>query len=205
MSMTTPNAPQLCQRLQTRTSRIVVVDVFTGLHQGALMFDRDIGPHPNAIGGQFMCDKYFPVITSILNGVIPNSAPLLPPWPGPPGYILCSFTEGGWSVNFPTPVNVAYGTSGHYYFFSNVSGNYSFNNGLGDPDPGAEKFGYVQQNGPTFTSSTRVSNHQVQMQLTGVTNESYTLQVATNLAALNEEGSVLGTNGNSPPNGYPVG
>jgi lysophospholipase L1-like esterase len=195
--------PQLCQRLQTPKSHIVVADVFDGFIEDT-MFDGDTGPHPNALGGQFMCNVYYPIITSILNGVIPSCAPLEPPWPGPPGYVLCSFTEGGYVVNFPTPVDIAYCANGSYFYVSNVTGNFSFNNDLGDPDPGFEKFGYAKQGGPTFTSATWLPANEVQLRLAGVPNQSYTLQICTNVQSLGLQSSTLGTNSNVPPSAFPL-
>jgi len=200
--------PQICQRLQTPTSHIVVADVFSGFNE-LVYFEGGAGPHPGAAGGQFMCDVYFPIITSILNGHIPANPPLPPPWPGPPGYTLCSFANNGaYVVNFPTPVNVAYGANGHFYYASNVVGNYEFNNNVGDPAPSFEKFGYVQQATPKFTSAKTLSQNQVQVRLTGVTNQTYTLQVCTNLMSLNLKSSTLGAfpaaYDNIPTNTFPV-
>ena len=198
--------PQLCQRLQTRTSHVIDVDVFSGFVENT-MFDGSTGPHPNAVGGQFMCDVYFPIVTSLLNGIIPPRAPLPPPWPGPPGYIVCAFTssETAYQVNFPyTPIKIAWGANGHYSFFTNTTGSQVFTDGLGDPDPGFEKFGYVQQVGPSFTSASTLSKNQTQLHFTGVTNQTYTLQVCTNLKSFNATGSTLGTNANVPPSTFPI-
>ena len=146
--------PTINSNLSTSTSHVVNADVFDNFSCAAY-FDGGVGPHPNAAGGQFMANVYFPIITSIMNGVIPTRPPLPPPFPAPSGYVLCSFANNGaFVVNFPTSTSVAWGVppqyggqptnangtytgvpggNGVYYYFSNVVGNFEFNNSLGDP------------------------------------------------------------------------
>ena len=101
--------PQLNSNLTTSTSHVVNADVFDNFSCNAY-FDGGTGPHPNAAGGQFMANVYYPLITSIMNGVIPTRQPLPPTFPGPSGYVLCSFANNGaFTVNFPHATNVAYG------------------------------------------------------------------------------------------------
>jgi hypothetical protein len=63
------------------------------------------------------------------------------------GYIMpytqCSGENG--SVNFTTPVDIAYGASGHYVFRHAVTGTITFNNAtFGDPISGTAKGGYYR-------------------------------------------------------------
>ena len=155
--------PTINSNMSTATSKVVTADVFDNFDCN-VYFDGGPGPHPNAAGGQFMCDVYYPIVTSILNGVIPTRPPLPPAFPGPSGYVLCSFANNGaFVVNFPTTTTIAWGVppqygggptningtytgtpggNGVYDYVSNVHGSYEFNNNIGDPDPGLEKFGY---------------------------------------------------------------
>lgn len=65
----------------------------------------------------------------------------------PAGYIRCA-TEGD-VVNFPHPVDVAYGADGSYYFEENVTGNVTFDDArFGDPSPGSTKSGYYRPSYP---------------------------------------------------------
>jgi hypothetical protein len=228
--------PQLNSNLTTSTSHVVNADVFDNFSCNAY-FDGGTGPHPNAAGGQFMANVYYPIISSIMNGTIPTRPPLPPAFPGPSGYVLCSFANNGaFTVNFPHATNVAYGdptlyggpptnvngtyigTPGgqnNYIFVTNVSGNYQFNNNIGDPDPGEEKFGYVLAPGigipgipgtggggadfspvmPAFKPTVQATltpaivppsaRNQFSVQVTAVANQSYTLQMCTDLTSPN--------------------
>lgn len=63
--------------------------------------------------------------------------------PGPAGWTWCAY-EGG-TVNFSTPVDVAYGINNTCFCQYNVSGNFLFANsswGGADPDPGVSKSGF---------------------------------------------------------------
>ncbi len=65
----------------------------------------------------------------------------------PVGYIFVA-TENT-SANFSTPVDVAYGASGQYFYRSSVSGTVYFDNGsFGDPFPGVTKSGYFKPRYP---------------------------------------------------------
>lgn len=65
----------------------------------------------------------------------------------PVGYILTAVENT--SVNFPTPVDVAYGAGGNYFYRSSVTGNVMFDNGsFGDPAPGFTKSGYYKPRYP---------------------------------------------------------
>jgi hypothetical protein len=65
----------------------------------------------------------------------------------PPGFLNCA-TEGE-TVTFDSPVDVAYGKGGQYYFQQAVSGDVTFNNArFGDPQVGALKDGYFRPSYP---------------------------------------------------------
>jgi hypothetical protein len=65
----------------------------------------------------------------------------------PPGFIRCA-TEGE-TVNFPYPVDVAYGRNGAFYYESGVSGNVAFTNArFGDPLVGTLKYGFYRPSYP---------------------------------------------------------
>ncbi|MES2980793.1 MAG: hypothetical protein V4727_00640 [Verrucomicrobiota bacterium] len=65
----------------------------------------------------------------------------------PVGYIFVANENA--SANFPTPVDVAYGASGSYFFRESVSGTVMFDNGsFGDPFVGAAKSGYFKPRYP---------------------------------------------------------
>lgn len=61
----------------------------------------------------------------------------------PVGYLAVA--EEGESADFETPVDVAYGAGGEYFYRTNVSGNVIFNDAnFGDPIPGTPKKGYFK-------------------------------------------------------------
>lgn len=65
----------------------------------------------------------------------------------PVGYIFAAIENT--SVNFPTPVDVAYGTNGSYFYRASVSGDVMFDNGsFGDPMVGSLKSGYFKPRYP---------------------------------------------------------
>jgi len=65
----------------------------------------------------------------------------------PAGYIFCALEDE--TVNFPTPVDVAYGENGNYYIQEGVSGDVDFTNArFGDPEVGALKSGYYRPSYP---------------------------------------------------------
>lgn len=65
----------------------------------------------------------------------------------PVGYILAASENA--SAYFPTPVDVAYGANGSYFYRASVSGNVMFDNGsFGDPIVGTSKFGYFKPRYP---------------------------------------------------------
>ncbi|MCH7229117.1 hypothetical protein [Haloferula sp. A504] len=68
----------------------------------------------------------------------------------PPGYIYCA--NENQTVNFPHPVDVAYGKNGSYYFQEGVSGSITFDNArFGDPLVGTFKAGYYRPSLPFRT------------------------------------------------------
>lgn len=71
---------------------------------------------------------------------------------GPAGYQWCS--GEGKTVNFSTPVNVAFGANGAYKYKQNVTGDITFNSDAfgGDPIEGVHKYGYCQPVGGSATS-----------------------------------------------------
>src|SRR5262249_18489316 len=81
---------------------------------------------------------------------------------------------------------------------------FTFNNNIGDPAPGYEKFGFVQVTQPTLSKMTTLPQNQVQLQYTGTTNQTYTLQVTTDLTGFGRIPTDLATNNDNPPNGFPV-
>jgi len=65
----------------------------------------------------------------------------------PPGYIRCAVENE--TVNFPYPVDVAYGLNGSFYYESAVSGDVTFDNArFGDPYVGSLKSGYYRPSYP---------------------------------------------------------
>lgn len=65
----------------------------------------------------------------------------------PVGYVLSTGENS--SANFPTPVDVAYGANGQYYYRAGVSGTVIFNNAsFGDPIVGTYKYGYYKPQYP---------------------------------------------------------
>jgi hypothetical protein len=65
----------------------------------------------------------------------------------PVGYILAAAENT--SAYFPTPVDVAYGANGSYFYRSSVSGTVFFDNGsFGDPIVGTFKYGYFKPRYP---------------------------------------------------------
>ena len=65
----------------------------------------------------------------------------------PAGYIRCAVE--GETVNFPYPVDVAYGRDGSFYYESAASGDVQFTNArFGDPLVGSLKFGYYRPSYP---------------------------------------------------------
>ncbi len=65
----------------------------------------------------------------------------------PVGYIFAAAENT--SANFPTPVDVAYGADGSYFFRASVSGSVMFDNGsFGDPLPSSTKSGYFKPRYP---------------------------------------------------------
>ncbi|MGB6222685.1 hypothetical protein [Haloferula sp.] len=65
----------------------------------------------------------------------------------PTGYVFCALEDE--TVNFPYPVDVAYGKNGQYAFQLGVSGNVSFSNArFGDPNVGVLKSGYFRPSYP---------------------------------------------------------
>ncbi|BCX49099.1 hypothetical protein HAHE_30070 [Haloferula helveola] len=65
----------------------------------------------------------------------------------PPGYIYCCDEDE--MVNFPYPVDVAYGKNGSYYYEEAVVGDITFNNArFGDPLVGTFKAGYFKPSFP---------------------------------------------------------
>ncbi len=74
---------------------------------------------------------------------------------GPEGYQWCS--GEGRTVNFSTPVNVAFGANGKYNYKENVTGNITFDgNTFGDPIEGVHKYGYCQPAGGATASKVYV-------------------------------------------------
>ena len=68
----------------------------------------------------------------------------------PPGYIYCASEDE--TVDFPHPVDVAYGKNGSFYFEEGVSGPVTFDNArFGDPLVGTLKAGYYRPSFPFRT------------------------------------------------------
>lgn len=108
-----------------------------------------------------------------------------------------------WPTNYGGPAGdngqPTGGGNGVYIFKTNVVGSFSFNNALGDPDPGFEKFGYVQINqgqllqmpvtstpeSPRITSASLspAPAKQFNLRFAVVPNRNYTVQVSTDLVA----------------------
>lgn len=75
---------------------------------------------------------------------------------GPEGYQWCS--GEGRTVNFSTPVNVAFGANGAYKYMQEVSGDVVFTSDAfgGDPIEGVHKYGYCQPVGGSAASKVYV-------------------------------------------------
>jgi lysophospholipase L1-like esterase len=97
----------------TAQSPITVVDQWTGFNTAT---DTGDGVHPNGAGDQKMSEKWFPRLTSVLNGVPPTSGPTAGPTTTPttaPGGCVATYRVAGqWQGGFQGEVTVRNDGSG---------------------------------------------------------------------------------------------
>jgi lysophospholipase L1-like esterase len=100
----------------TAQSPVIVVDQWTGFNTATDTYD---GVHPNAAGDQKMSDRWYPPLTSVLNGAIPTAGPTATPsrtptvapptTTPPPAGRSCAATyrvTGQWTGGFQGEVSV---------------------------------------------------------------------------------------------------